>query len=362
MSQAQTGDGLDLERVGAAAVATIARPSRRNALDQAMQARFAAWYPRLARDPMVYCAVLRSSVSGVFSVGGDVRELIDLATRDIAAARAAMADEIRLFWLHECFSKPTVSLIDGTVMGSGVGITLYGTHRVAGERFAFSMPEAAIGFFPDAGVSHAFARMPGAIGVYLGLTGATVSAGDAFALGLVTHVIPAAAFDGIVRALADADPVDPLLDGLNVEPSASQLLSDADRIARYFDAPSVAAIVAGLEAASNADREWATAVLENLRRRSPLALCLTHRAIREAASLDIRATLAQDYRIGARLVAEADFREGVRAMLIDKDRSPRWRHARIEDVTEAEVAAFFASLGDGELALPDRSAMQSARI
>ncbi len=362
MSEAHTVEGLHLERVGAAAVATIARPSRRNALDQAMQASLAAWYPGLARDPMIYCAVLRSQVPGIFSVGGDVRELIDLATRDIAAARAAMADEIRLFWLHECFSKPTVSMVDGTVMGSGVGITLYGTHRVAGEHYAFSMPETAIGFFPDAGVSHVFARMPGAIGVYLGLTGATVTAGDALALGLVTHVIPAAAFDGIVRALADADPVDPLLDGLNVEPSATPLLSDVDRITRHFDAPSVAAIVARLEAASGADRDWATSVLEILRRRSPLALCLTHRAIREAASLDIRTTLAQDYRIGARLVASADFREGVRAVLIDKDRSPRWQHARIEDVTEAEVDSFFASLGEGELALRDRSAMQSARV
>jgi enoyl-CoA hydratase len=335
MSEAHTVEGLQLERVGAAAVATIARPSRRNALDHAMQMRFAAWYPGLARDPMVYCAVLRSSVPGVFSVGGDVRELIGLATGDLAAARAAMADEIRLFWLQECFSKPTVSLIDGTVMGSGVGITLYGTHRVAGDRYAFSMPETAIGFFPDAGMSHAFARMPGSIGVYLGLTGATVTAGDALALGLVTHVVPVAAFDGIVRSLADADPVDPLLDGLQIEPSATPLLSDAGRIARYFDAPSVAAIAARLEAASHADREWATSVLDALRRRSPLALCLTHRAIREAASLDIRATLAQDYRIGARLVASDDFREG--------------------------VAAFFASLAEGELDLPDRTAMQSAR-
>lgn len=355
------GDAIALGQRGAAAIVRLQRPERLNALSQAMQLSLRGWLPRLAKDAGVYAVVVRSSLDRMFSVGGDVREILDLAARDVGSARAGLASELELCWHMECFSKPTVSLIDGLVMGTGVGITLYGTHRVAGERYRFRMPETAIGYFPDCGVVHAFARMPHGIGTYLGLTGAEAGPVDALALGLVTHVIPRAEHDEVEARLADADPVDPVLDSRHREQGTGPLMAQAERIGRYFAAPSVAEILARLAKPRPADADWAAETLTILRSRAPLALCLTLRAIENARHLDIREALSQDYRLAHRLVADADFQEGARAVLIEKDRRPRWRHAQVEDVRAEEVERHFASLGPAELALPTRAEMQAAR-
>ncbi len=347
---------------GAAAVIELRRPERRNAISQAMQAALAGWYPRLGKDPGVYAVLQRSVLAGVFSVGGDVREILSLAEQDLGSARAALASELTLCWSHECFTKPTVSLIDGAVMGTGVGITLYGTHRIAAEGYRFRMPETAIGYFPDCGVTHAFACMPRGIGLYLGLTGDEVGPADALALGLATHCIPRGEFSAIEAHLANADPVDPVLDSRHQEPKEGPLMAAADRIAHYFDAASVADILARLEKPRAEDRAWAAEVLSGLRSRAPLALCLTFRAIRNAERLDLRETLIQDFRLAWRLAADADFREGATAVLIEKGRQPRWQHARVEDVPEDLISAHFTSLGVDELRLTPRAASQSARV
>lgn len=354
-------DGISLGREGALGIATLNRPQRLNAISQGMQTALASWFPPLAKDPGIYAVMLQSALDRVFSVGGDVREILDRAGTDVSDARAALGAELGLCWLLECFSKPTVSFIDGKVMGTGVGITLYGTHRVAGEGYRFSMPETAIGYFPDCGVAHAFARMPHAIGLYLGLTGAEVGPADALALGLATHVIPRSEMAAVRVQLADADPVDPVLDARHRTPGQGPILAAAERIERYFDAPFLADIVARLEKPHAEDREWAADTLHVIRARSPLASCLTFRAIVTATDLDIRETLHQDFRLAWRLVEEPDFLQGARAVLIEKRGAPVWRHARIEDVPAGLVEDYFAPLGLDELALPARSAMQAAR-
>src|SRR6185312_15309110 len=159
--------------------------------------------------------------------------------RDAGEARRLLAAEYSLNWLLECFTKPTVSLIDGVVMGSGVGISLYGTHRVATERYRFAMPETAIGLFPDVGACWAFARMPDAIGMYLALTGRAIGRADAYRLGLVTHCISAASFGEIRAALEDADPVDPVLDTRHTDPGPGELDAMRTAIAWCFSAGSV---------------------------------------------------------------------------------------------------------------------------
>lgn len=352
---------IALSQRGAVAIVSLRRPERRNALSQVMQAALAGWYPLLARDPGVYALLQRSAIDGTFSVGGDVREILDMAARDLGEARAALASELALCWAHECFSKPTVSLIDGAVMGTGVGITLYGTHRVAGEAYRFRMPETAIGYFPDCGVSHAFARMPDGIGFYLGLSGAEVGPADALALGLVTHCIPRAEFGAIEESLADADPVDPVLDQRHRDPGSGPLLELSRRIARYFMAASLKDVLGRLEKPHDGDHDWARGVLAELRRRSPLALCLTFRAIDNARRLDIREALIQDFRLAWHLAGDPEFREGATAVLIEKGRQPRWRHARVEDVPDSLVDEYFAPLSGDELALPIRAEMQAVR-
>jgi enoyl-CoA hydratase len=297
----------------------------------------------------------------MFCAGGDVRELVQLTRTEPEHARRSLAAEYAFNWLHECFSKPTVSLIDGPVMGSGVGITLYGTHRVAGEGYRFSMPETAIGFFPDDGVAHAFAHLPHDIGLYLGLTGRAIGRADAYGLGLVTHTIPARCFAEIEAAVIDADPIDPVLDGRHEEPGDGDLDRYADNIARCFSAPTLGEVFDRLRS-ERQERDWCDGVLADLAQRAPLSLAITLRHIREARALDLRHTLMVDYRLACRMIAAPDFAEGVRARLIDKDHSPRWRPERIEDVTEAMVERAFQPMPAAEFVLPTRQEMQAARV
>ncbi len=163
-------------------------------------------------------SLIGSSSERAFCAGGDVREMAEWGRTRMAEARQSLAAEYALNWALDRFVKPTVSLIDGVVMGGGVGISLYGTHRVAGERYRFAMPETGIGLFPDDGVSHVLARMPDEIGMYLALTGRSVGPADAYRLELVTHCIPARQFAEIQAAVREADPVDPVLDTRHEEP------------------------------------------------------------------------------------------------------------------------------------------------
>lgn len=358
-----SGPGAEMTAAidGAAGVIALNRPGALNALTSVMRTSigraFAAW----ARDPQVYAAVILSETDRAFCAGGDVREMAACGRQSLEAAQAMLAAEYALNWQLDCFSKPAIALIDGMVMGSGVGISIYGTHRVAGERYRFAMPEAGIGLFPDDGVSWLFARMPDEIGMYLALTGRSLGRADAYRLGLVTHCLPAAQFAEVRSAIADADPVDPVLDTRHVDCGPGELEVLRPAIARCFAGDSVEAIVASLEAENGEARTWAEGVLQDLRRCSPTSLKVTHRHVRLAKGLDLAATLAQDYRLACRFMEGHDFYEGVRAALIDRDRAPRWQPARLADVTDAMVDAYFAPLGAAELQLTSRAEMQAVR-
>lgn len=338
---------------------TLNRPAALNALTTSMRAGMAQAFPRWARDPEIYAVVISSTSERAFCAGGDLREMIDWGRDRRGDAIKSLAEEYSLNWLLECFTKPTVSLIDGMVMGSGVGISLYGTHRVAGEGYRFAMPETSIGLFPDDGVGWTFAGLPDEIGTYLALTGRAIGRADAYELGLATHCIPAKRFGEVADALADADPVDPILDERHEEPGPGELAALRPAIARCFSQSTVEGIIDRLQAESGPDAAWAQAVIKELSVRSPTSLKLTLRHVRLARDLDLRATLIQDFRLGCRCLEGHDLYEGVRAMLIDRDRAPRWRPERLQDVSEAMVDSYFSSLGPDELALPSRAAMQA---
>jgi enoyl-CoA hydratase len=343
------------------ALVTLDRPKALNALTAAMRARLAEGLWAYARDPQVYAVVMQSTSERAFSAGSDVREVVGWGRDDRARARRTFADEYALNWQCECFSKPTVPLIDGMVMGGAVGITIFGTHRVAGEGYRFAMPETLIGFFPDVGLSHVFARLAGHVGMYLGLTGRTIGRADAHALGLATHCVSSRHFEAIKAEIAEAWPVDPALDGRHEDPGPGELLPYGAVIDRCFSAPTVEEILARLTALEGVDQAWGREVAADLRRRSPLSLKITHRHIREAKARDLRQTLHVDYRLAWRCLEAHDFYEGVRAALIDKDGHPLWRPDRLEDVTEAMVDDYFAALGSEELTLPTREEMQGLR-
>jgi enoyl-CoA hydratase len=349
---------------GAAAIVTLGRCAQKNALTDSMRRALATAFPGFARDQQVYAVVMRSACPGVFSAGGDVRELIGMMREAPAAARRSVAEDFSLNWLLECFSKPTVALIDGLVMGSGVGISLYGTHRVASEAYQFAMPETAIGFFPDVGVAYTFARMPDEIGLYLGLTGRRIGRADAFRLGLVTHCIGRDELDTIAARLTNADPVDPLLDSRHADPGPGDLAPYRNLIADCFSAPDVGVVVDRLDAIARRTggvAEFAASTVADLRRASPISLAVTFRHIREARALDLRHTLIRDYRLAAWFLEGGEFAEGVRAMLIDKDRRPRWQPHALADAARA-TDRYFAPRPGAELVLPTRQEMQAARV
>jgi enoyl-CoA hydratase len=353
---------LKVEVQGTLALVTLARPRALNALTQEMRAKLSERLWTFARDPQIYAVVLQSESPRAFSAGSDVREVIAAARADLAAGRKLFADEYSLNWQCECFSKPTVPLINGMVMGGGVGITQFGTHRVAGEGYSFAMPETLIGLFPDVGVSHVLARLPDHVGMYLGLTGRSIGRAEAYALGLVTHCIDSAEFEAIKAALADTWPVDAILDERDQDCGPGELAPFRGVIRHCFSAGTVEEIVARLGEISGGEREWAQAVAADLAARSPLSLKITHRHIREAGVRDLRQTLVIDYRLAAHiLAANGDFYEGTRAVLIDKDGTPAWNPSRLEDVTEAMLDSYFAPLGEADLVLPTREEMQAAR-
>jgi enoyl-CoA hydratase len=357
ISASDISAGID----GAAGIIVLNRSRALNPLTAAMRATigksFAAW----ARDPQVYAAAIVSATERAFCTGGDVREKVECGRRNAEEARRMLAAEYALNWQLDCFTKPTVSLIDGVVMGSGVGISLYGTHRVAGERYRFAMPATGIGLFPDNGVSWVFARLPDEVGMYLALTGRSLGRADAYRLGLVTHCLPAGQFAEVLGGLSEADPVDPLLDARHVDPGHAELDALRPAIARCFDGDSVEAIVSALESERGAERVWAEGILKDLAQRSPTSLKVTHRHVRDARPLDLRATLTQDYRLACRFILGHDFYEGVRAMLVDRDNAPMWEPARLSDVSDLKIEAYFASLGAAELQLAPRSEMQAVR-
>ena len=346
---------------GCAGLVRLNRPRALNALTTAMRAAIAQGFAGWGRDPQVYAAIISSTTDRAFCAGGDIKESIERGRAAPAEARRSLAEEYALNWQLDCFTKPTVSLIDGVVIGSGVGISLFGTHRVAGERYRFSMPEVGIGLFPDDGVSFPFAAMPDEIGVYLALTGRAVRRADAYALGLVTHCIPAAQFSDIHAAIRDADPVDPVLDDRHEDPGPGELEPLRPMIARCFAADTVEEIVARLEAERGDGAAWAEAVLAEMSRHSPTSLKITHRHVRSLRGADLRTALVQDYRLACRCLEAHDFYEGVRALLIDRDRNPKWQPARLEDVTEAMLDAYFAPMGPDDLTLASRAEMQAVR-
>jgi enoyl-CoA hydratase len=359
---AQDAPKIEVRRTGACVSFVLNRPKALNAFDDDMRRIIADEIPRISRNPDVYVVVLQSSSPRAFCAGGDVRALTREARDDPARVAGYFAGEYSLNWRLDCFSKPTVSLINGLCMGSGAGLSLYNTHRVAGENYSFAMPETGIGLFPDVGVAHRLARLPWPVGLYLGLTGRAIGRGDAHWLGLATHCADQAEYPRILRGFADGEPIDPLLDDRHQPQPPGLLQLERPMIEAFFSQPSIHEIVRALEQATGASTEWAQKTLAGLRKCSPLSLAITDRHIRAARTLDLRETLIQDYRLAVKCLNGRDFYEGVRAALVDKDGKPVWSPARIEDVSEAFVAAYFEPLEAGELNLATRSEMQASRV
>lgn len=340
---------------GRAGFMTLNRQHALNALTHEMVRGLEAHHLKWASTPKIYGVILEAAPGRAFCGGGDIRAIAEGVKADHELLLDFFRDEYQHNWTLSCFTKPNVSLIDGIVMGGGVGISLYGTHRVAGEGLRFAMPETGIGFCPDIGASYFLPRFPGEIGMYMALTGHVIGPADAYYAGVATHCIPQNDFSVIRNAMVEGDPIDQVLDRLHQQPGVSALAELQPVIDKIFSAGSVPEILARLDKQAGHHGEWAQETAAIIRRRSPLSLKVAYRQMREGRMLSsLKEALQMEFRLVTRFLASHDFPEGVRAALIDKDRNPKWRPESLDEVNEAEIAAFFAPLEKKELELIDR--------
>lgn len=331
------------ETRGKAGIVTLNRPKALNAVTRSMvadlHARLIAW----AHDPTIAVVVIRAAGEKAFSAGGDIRQLHDWGKAKNPAMRAFYREEYRLNTFIKRFPKPYVALIDGIVMGGGVGVSVHGSHRVGGAKLMFAMPETGIGLFPDVGGTYFLPRLPHRIGTWLALTGARLGQADAHWCGLTTHSATAETFDEIEVALAESGDPDAALAGFAAAPEGATLPDLAATIERCFAGETVEDILAALDADGG---EWAGKQAAIIRTKSPTSLKVALRQMQEGAKADFDTCMKIEFRIVSRIVEGHEFFEGVRAVIIDKDNKPDWRPATLADVSDADIDAYFAPLPD----------------
>jgi enoyl-CoA hydratase len=337
------------EKRGALGLVTLNRPKALNALTHGMCIGLAKALDEWARDNAVQAVAIRGAGPRAFCAGGDIRSLWESSRDKTASGLNFLRDEYRLNAAIAMFPKPYIALWHGIVMGGGAGVSVHGRYRLADASLIFAMPETGIGFVTDVGASFFLSRLPGETGMYLGLTGARIGRDDAQALGLATHAVDAADHDALIESLANGMTPENAIAPFVRKPAAAPIKKEIARIDRSFSGHSVEAILERLERDGS---DFAAATAQILRTRSPGACKFTFRALREAKTLSLRDCLKMEYRIAARAVPAPDFREGVRAAIIDKDGKPVWRPAVLAGVSDADIAGYFASLGTRDLSFP----------
>ena len=326
---------------------TLNRPKALHALNRGMCEAMTAALLDWRDDAVVQSVLIDHAGERGFCAGGDIRMIAESGAGDASEARAFFAVEYRLNHLMFEYPKPITAIVDGIVMGGGVGISEPADVRVATERTTYAMPETGIGLFPDVGGGWFLPRLPGQTGVWLALTGARLKAADTVALGIHTHFVPSDRIEALKAALL-AHPTEPktVADTLASDPGPAPTTAHREAIDRLFAFDTVEAIFAALEAD---DSDWALAQLAVLKTKSPQSMKVTLRQLRLGATLTSFAdAMAMEYRLGGRVVRSHDFQEGVRAVIVDKDNTPDWSPARLDGVTDDVVDSLFAPLPTGE--------------
>jgi enoyl-CoA hydratase len=318
---------------------TLNRPEAINALTQSMIEEIDFALDLLAADPEVATVVIDGAGERGFCAGGDVVALRGSALGDGAAARRFWRSEYRLNARIARFSKPVVAIMDGVVMGGGVGLAGHAAHRIATERLVWAMPEVTIGFAPDVGGTYLLSRLPGEMGTWIGLTAQRLDATTAMALGLADRVVARDQLEELLRRLA-VEEVDAVFDpGGRADPAAA-LDETRGWVDRCFAGDDAVAIERRLAAGDSAAVGSALAAL---RRGSPTSVAVTLAALRRARRHStLEECLEGEYRTSCSFLAEEDFREGIRAALVDKDRRPRWMPPSLDRVAASHVESILA--------------------
>ncbi len=351
-------DDILFSRHGGRAHVLLNRPQALNAVTRDMLLRLEDRLEAWREDESVAVVTIQGTGGRAFAAGGDVRVLYEAGRFDGSRNFPFYADEYRVNARIKRYSKPYVAFMDGITMGGGVGLSVHGSHRVVGDGTVFAMPETGIGLFPDVGGSYFLPRLPGHVGLYLGLTGHRLKAADCLYVGLAETYIPSSdialaikALDSIVwngdRAAADAE-VQHRLAAFGGQPGDSELRGVRASIDEAFGTDSLDGLLQELEAD---DDDWRTKQAEVLGKMSPTSLCVAFRQIRLGENLSFEACLRMEYRLARAFMTSHDFYEGVRATIIEKDGSPRWRPATVDEVQERAILEMFEPLGGDDLQL-----------
>ena len=304
-------------------------------------------------DVGIHAVVIRAAAGKAFCAGGDVRGLYELGMHGHHEQMQFFWHEYRLNHFIHHFSKPYIALMDGVTMGGGVGISMHGSHPVATEHFMFAMPETGIGFFPDIGASYLLSQCSGSLGIYLGLTGNRLNAAEALAVGLVKQQMGSENLQNMLDRLIDADlstdaykRVNACLKPFAIEGMPSPIMALQGAIDHCFSGSDVESIMAELE---KGDDAWHSETLQLLAKKSPLSLKVTLAQLHKAKKMSMAECIKMDYRLVVHFMRDHDFYEGVRALLVDKDKSPHWQPRSLSDVTSTMLSDYFEC---GNSALP----------
>ncbi len=339
-----TSNELLIRREGRAGRITLNRPQALNALTYPMIGQIAGALAGWAVDPAIERVILDGAGERALCAGGDVLALYESRVNGPGFARKFWADEYRLNAMISRYPKPFVAIMDGIVMGGGIGLSGHASHRIVTERSMLAMPETSIGLIPDVGGTWLLSRAPDEVGTYLGLTGARMTGADAIYAGFADTFVPSQRLPELVAALCGAggSTVEEVIATFAAASPQSDLHSSADAIAATFTGDRVEGIWAAL---SHDPSPWAAKTSVGLKSKSPKAMKATLATIRQARTLpSLEAALDVEYRLVTRLFEDGEFIEGVRALLVDKDRAPKWQPVTLAEVTDEMIERLMSPL------------------
>jgi enoyl-CoA hydratase len=338
-----------VEQRGRAGLITLNRPKALNALTLDMVRAISSALDAFEKDDKVARVVVAGVGGRAFCAGGDIRLLYEQGKAgDHAAQLAFWREEYVLNRRIKRYKKPYIALIDGVVMGGGVGLSAHGSHVVVGDNYKFAMPEVGIGFFPDVGATYVLPRLPGLVGRYFALTGERAGPGDAVAFDLARHYIPSAQFSAFASALEEDRPLDAILASHRAPAPPSPLSEERETIDRCFASESLTETLDALAAASEASA-LARAAQSAMLAKSPTSQAIALRQMQIGAALTFEEALRTEFRIVSRICRGVDFYEGVRAVIVDKTNQPQWRPSAHAAIAAETIDAYFAPLGADDL-------------
>ncbi len=338
---------IHIRKSGGAGRITLTRPDALNAMTYDMCLAIEQALIDWREDDTIKLVTIDAEGDRAFCAGGDIQQLYDTGRAgNFDYGRKFWADEYRLNSLIANYPKPYVAIMDGIVMGGGVGISAHGSHRIVTERTMLAMPECTIGLVPDVGGNWILSRAPGHMGEFLGTTGSRLGAADTIYAGFADAFVPAEKVHDLVSDMERSSDIS------TIEQYTEQVPPDKfpglqSAVDHHFSKKTAADVIASLEGAND---DWADKQAKLMRRNCPLSVASAIELVRRSRELtSIAEVLTAEYRFTWRSMSDGDFLEGIRAQIIDKDRNPKWQVSTLEALTNEQISAMLEPLGEYEL-------------